>query len=185
MSHRVLNAPMPLVPPSGITVPDGFDAGAERIWQTAEAKVRALVERHPERFPLYTEDGRWAVDAEAWTNWCEGFLGGQLWLLAEHTGEPWFRERAEHYSRLIEPRKDDRDVHDLGFLFLSTWRRWHEATSDPAKDDVVVHAGRTLAMRFNERGRYLRSFLAAAWKMIPTFIMMSMNRLSAARKLRR
>jgi unsaturated chondroitin disaccharide hydrolase len=161
VSHRVLSTPMPLVPPRGVTVPDGFDARAPRIWQTAEAKVRALVERHPDRFPLYTEDGRWAVDAEAWTNWCEGFLGGQLWLLAEHTGDPWFRERAEHYSRLIEPRKDDRDVHDLGFLFLSTWRRWHEATADPAKDDVVVHAGRTLAMRFNERGRYLRSFLAA------------------------
>jgi unsaturated chondroitin disaccharide hydrolase len=51
-------------------------------------------------------------------------------------------------------------VHDLGFLFWSTWRRWYEATGDPAYDEVVVHAGRTLAMRFNERGRYLPSFLA-------------------------
>ena len=161
MAFSVLPAPLPLTPPQDLTVPTGFGDAAQRIWNTAADKVRALVERHPDRFPLYTVEGRWAVDAESWTNWCEGFLGGQLWLLADHTGDPWFRERAEHYSRLIEHRKDDRDVHDLGFLFWSTWRRWHEATGDQSMDDVVVHAGSTLAMRFNERGRYLRSFLAA------------------------
>ena len=160
MTATILHAPRSLVAPAGVTVPPQLPAAVARGWATAADKVRALVERHPDRFPLYTVDGRWAVDAEAWTNWCEGFLGGQLWLLAEHTGDPWFRERAEHYSRLIEPRKDDRGVHDLGFLFWSTWRRWHDATGDPAKNDVVVHAGRTLALRFNERGRYLRSFLA-------------------------
>jgi unsaturated chondroitin disaccharide hydrolase len=149
-----------VTPPHGIEVPAGFEEAAARIWDTAAEKVRALVERHPDRFPLYTVDGRWAVDAEAWTNWCEGFLGGQLWLLADHTGDSWFRDQAEHYSRLIEPRKDDRNVHDLGFLFMPTWRRWHELTGDPAKDDVVVHAGRTMALRSNENGRYLRSFLA-------------------------
>ncbi|MDA0168402.1 glycoside hydrolase family 88 protein [Solirubrobacter taibaiensis] len=147
--------------PPGIRVPDGLAEGFDRAWATAETKVRALVENHPERFPLYTVDGHWSVDSESWTNWCEGFLGGQLWLLAERTGDPWFRERAEHYSELIEHRKDDRDVHDLGFLFMHTWRRWHEATGDQGKDDVVVHAGRTMAMRFNQEGRYLRSFLAA------------------------
>ena len=148
------------MPPHGWRLPDAFAPAAARAWQTAAAKVRALVERHPDRFPLYTEGGRWAVGAEAWTNWCEGFLGGQLWLPADHTRDPWFRERAEHYSRLVEPRKDDRDVHDLGFLFWSTWRRWYEQTADPACDEVVVHAGRTLALRFNDKGRFLRSFLA-------------------------
>jgi len=161
VSYALLSTPLPTVPPAGIDVPVALSAAAERAWQTAASKVRGLVERHPDRFPLYTADGRWVVDGEAWTNWCEGFLTGELWVLAERTGDPWFRERAEHYSRLIEARKDDRDVHDLGFLFWSTWRRWYELTGDPAKDAVVVHAGRTLAMRFNERGRYLRSFLAA------------------------
>jgi unsaturated chondroitin disaccharide hydrolase len=159
--YPVLAHQLPIVPPAAMTVPRAFAPAAERVWATASDKLRSLVERHPDRFPLYTVGGRWAIDAEAWTNWCEGFLGGELWLLADHTGDPWFRERAEHYSRLIEPRKDDRNVHDLGFLFWSTWRRWHEATGDLATDAVVVHAGRTLALRFEERGRYLPSFLGA------------------------
>jgi unsaturated chondroitin disaccharide hydrolase len=161
MSHPILSEPKPLVMPRDVAVPRCLPAAIERVWDTAADKVRRLVDSHPDRFPLYTVDGRWALEAEAWTNWCEGFLTGQLWMLAQQTGDPWFRERAEHYSLLIEPRKDDRDVHDLGFLFWSTWRRWYELTGDMAKDDVVVHAGRTLALRFNERGRYLRSFLAA------------------------
>jgi unsaturated chondroitin disaccharide hydrolase len=160
ISYPVLREPLPQLPPAGLELPETWEPLTERAWRTAAGKVRVLVERHPDRFPVYTDGGRWAVDAESWTNWCEGFLAGELWLLAEHTGDPWFRERAEHYSLLIEPRKDDRQVHDLGFLFWSSWRRWYELTGDASRDAVLVHAGRTLALRFNERGRYLRSFLA-------------------------
>ena len=56
-----------------------------------------------------------------------------IWIFARRTGDAWWREQAEHYCLLIEPRKHDRNVHDLGFLFISTWKRWFEATGDPAK----------------------------------------------------
>lgn len=156
----VLPALLPVVHPSTITMPEALPEGIERAWRTAEEKVLAFVETHPDEFPLYTTNGRWDLSGESWTNWCEGFLGGQLWMLAARTGRADVRDLAEHYSRLIEERKHDRDVHDLGFLFWSTWRRWYETTGDKAYDDVVVQAGRTLALRFNEKGRYLRSFLA-------------------------
>jgi len=159
-NHTVLDQMLPLGHPAGITVPDGFAPGAQLAWQTAEAKVPALVQAHPDAFPLYTTGGRWDLSGETWTNWCEGFLGGQLWMLAARTGRGDLRGLAEHYSRLIERRQHDRDVHDLGFLFWSTWRRWHEATGDEAYDAPVVQAGRTMALRFNEEGRFLRSFLA-------------------------
>ena len=68
--------------------------------------------------------------------------------------------RAEHYSRLIEPRKLDRNVHDLGFLFWSTYKRWYDLTGDPALNEVLIQAGRTMGLRFREKGQYMRSFLA-------------------------
>ncbi|WP_406046139.1 glycoside hydrolase family 88 protein [Micromonospora sp. NBC_00898] len=161
MTYRILPTALPLVIPSGLEVPDGYAEGSKRAWSTAEDKVTALVRKHPDRFPLYTTGGHWQVEGDAWTNWCEGFLGGQLWMLAERTGRPDLRELAEHYSRLIEERKYDRTVHDLGFLFWSTWRRWYEATGSEELNETVVQAGRTMSLRFNEKGRYLRSFLAA------------------------
>jgi unsaturated chondroitin disaccharide hydrolase len=132
----------------------------DQFFDFAGGQLRRLIEQHPDQFPMYTTQGRWDLSGESWTNWCEGFLGGQLWLLHLHSGEPYWREKAEQYSRLIEPRKSDRSVHDLGFLFWPTWKRWYDLTGDPAIHAVVVEAGETLAKRFIDKGQYLRSFLA-------------------------
>ncbi|OUC07130.1 hypothetical protein RY27_16775, partial [Litorilinea aerophila] len=78
----------------------------------------------------------------------------------KHTGDDYWREKAEHYSRLVEHRKTDRTVHDLGFVFWSTWKRWYDLTGDPSLNDVVIEAGRTMSLRFKEKGQYLRSFVA-------------------------
>jgi unsaturated chondroitin disaccharide hydrolase len=126
----------------------------------ADRQLRRLIEAHPDYFPMYTAAGKWRHGGEAWTNWCEGFLAGQLWLRYRYTGDPYWRAKAEHYSRLIEHRKTDRNVHDLGFLFWPTWKRWYDLTADPAVNAVVVEAGKTLSLRFREKGQYLRSFVA-------------------------
>jgi len=132
----------------------------EGVFACAADKLGRLVKRYPDRFPIYTTRGKWDFSGEAWTNWCEGFLGGQLWLLHQHTGGQAWREKAEHYSRLIEPRKTDRNVHDLGFLFWSTWKRWYDLTGDESLRAVVIQAGQTMGLRFREKGGYLRSFLS-------------------------
>jgi len=137
-----------------------IEAQARKALDFAAGQLRRLVETHPDYFPMYTVGGKWKHDGAAWTNWCEGFLGGQLWLLYRHTGDAYFRDKAEHYSRLVEERKDDRTVHDLGFVFWSTWKRWYDLTGDPAKNAVVIHAGKTMGLRFKEKGKYLRSFVA-------------------------
>ena len=133
----------------------------DAVFDFAEIQLRNLIEPHPDQFPMYTTHGKWDFPGESWTNWCEGFLGGQLWLIYERNRDPWWRQKAEHYSCLIEPRKTDRNVHDLGFLFWSTYKRWYDLTGDPALSAVLIEAGTTMSLRFNEKGRYLCSFLAA------------------------
>ncbi len=132
----------------------------EKAAAFAAQQVRRTLERDPDFYPMFTKNGRWRHDSEQWTHWCEGFYPGMMWLLWEHTGEAFWRENAERYSKRLEPRQHDRNVHDLGFIFLSTYLPWHRATGDAAIQAVLVQAGRTLAMRFNEKGQYLRSFLA-------------------------
>lgn len=126
----------------------------------AAKPLRQLIASHPDQFPMYTTQGRWDFSGESWTNWCEGFLGGQLWILYLHTKDPWWQEQAIRYTRLIEPRKTDQSVHDLGFLFWPTWKRWYDLTGDEEANKPVIEAGRTLALRYNDKGKYLRSFLA-------------------------
>ncbi|MBI5301340.1 MAG: glycoside hydrolase family 88 protein [Chloroflexi bacterium] len=139
-----------------------LEAKLTRTFDFAGKQLKYLIETYPRLLPMYTMNGKWKHSGESWTNWCEGFLGGQLWLMFQHTGDARFawRAKAEYYSRLIEERKDDRNVHDLGFLFWSTWKRWYDVTGDPVINDVVVHAGKTLSLRFKEKGQYLRSFVS-------------------------
>src|SRR5262245_23453020 len=128
--------------------------------QFAEQQVRSIVERHPDFFPMYTVGGKWRHTGEKWTQWTDGFLGGMMWQFLLRTKDGWWRAKAEHYSRLLEHRQYDRDVHDLGFLFLSTYLPWYELTGDAQLHAVLLQAGRTLAMRYMDPGQYLRSFVA-------------------------
>ena len=132
----------------------------ERAFDFAQFQVSNLIKNHPDYFPMYTQNGKWKHGGEAWTNWCEGFLGGMMWIFHVRTGDPAWRVSAEHYSHLIEERKHDRNVHDLGFLFWSTWKRWYDLIGEQALNETVIMAGKTMGMRFKEKGGYLRSFVA-------------------------
>src|SRR5207302_11244657 len=91
----------------------------EEAIAVAGDRCRRLVTDHPDYYPMYTVAGRWGREAETWTRWCEGFYPGIFWLLHKQTREPQWRQLAERYSRPLEPRRHDRTVHDLGFLFFS------------------------------------------------------------------
>ncbi len=131
----------------------------QRALDFAEQQVNHLAERHPDYFPIYTDQGRWRHGGELWTDWTGGFLVGMMWQFHQRAGADVWRARAEHYAELLEPRKNDRQVHDLGFIFLNAYLPWYELTGDPALQQVVVQAGRTLAGRFQHQGRYLCSFV--------------------------
>lgn len=136
----------------------------EHAFAFAQHQVRGLLERDPGFYPLYTDSGKWRHSKPAWTHWCDGFLPGMMWIFYEETKDPKWRQAAKEYSRALEPRKDDREVHDLGFIFYhGTYRRWYdstvaEGTPDQSLKDVVIHAGQVLALRFNEQASCLRSF---------------------------
>ena len=40
----------------------------------AETQLRYLIETIPDKFPMYTTNGKWDLTGESWTNWCDGFL---------------------------------------------------------------------------------------------------------------
>lgn len=126
----------------------------------AQRQVLATVEHTPDFFPIYTTGGHWFHGGELWTDWTGGFFAGMMWKFHQRGGDPLWRDRAEHYSRLLEHRQHDRHVHDLGFIFLNTYLPWFQLTKDNSLHKVVLQAGRTLAMRFMEKGQYLRSFVA-------------------------
>jgi unsaturated chondroitin disaccharide hydrolase len=137
---------------------DAHAARYERALDFAERQVAATIERTPDYFPIYTTGGRWFHQGELWTDWTGGFFAGMMWQFVRRGSDSW-RGHAERYSRLLEHRQHDRNVHDLGFIFLNTYLPWYELTGDESLHQVLIQAGQTLAMRFQERGGYLCSFI--------------------------
>ena len=132
----------------------------EQAIEFAQEQVRTFINKQPDTFPVYTINGKWKQNVEAWTNWCEGFLGGLMWIFYTRTDDEWWRAKAEHYSQLLEYRKTDRAVHDLGFIFWSTWKRWFDLAGAPEINNVIITAGKTMGLRYIENGAYFHSFVA-------------------------
>lgn len=130
----------------------------------AQEQVEALLKKYPpDYFPMYTVSGEFGHDRKRWTHWCDGFYPGLMFIFAEATGNDRWLEKAISYSKRLEGRQYDRAVHDLGFIFFPTYMRWLEMDG-PAEelDPVLIQAGKTMAMRFMEKGQYLRSFVEPA-----------------------
>lgn len=126
----------------------------------AESQVRRLVTEYPDRTPVFTEGGRWSLSDDAWAPaWTGGFLAGMMWIFAERTGSSFWRTQAERYSRLLEPRNSDRGTHDLGFLFMPSWGRWHQVEATEETKSALIEAGRTMALRFETPGSYLCTWI--------------------------
>jgi unsaturated chondroitin disaccharide hydrolase len=149
------------------TLAGSWEADLERVrpavaraFDFAQQQVRRLTESLPGEYPMYTQGGSWRHDGERWTNWCEGFLPGMMWIFAAHRGDDSWQALAERYTRPLEARQHDRDVHDLNFVLGSSFGRWYALTEERWIHDILVTAGRTMGLRYQEKGRYLRSFVS-------------------------
>lgn len=141
-------------------------------FRTAEEQVRSFILEHPDALPTLTEQGKWVLEDDPWApQWSAGFLAGMMWLFSRYDETGWWRERAEHYSLLMENRKHDTGTHDVGFLFTPSWGRWHDVAPDERTAEVLITAGRTLAGRFMEKGQYLCSWVDPG----STFVDIMMN----------
>jgi unsaturated chondroitin disaccharide hydrolase len=138
--------------------PESLEPALRQALDFAAQQARRILTEHPGYLPMYTVGGRWDREGERWTHWCEGFFPGILWLLFKHTRDEFYLAAARDYTRRLEARQYDCNVHDLGFLFLSTYLREYRLTAEPRLRDVLIQAGRTLALR-RQKGGYLASFI--------------------------
>lgn len=121
-------------------------------------------------FPHYSDSSRWvrprSDQLSSWRgdvyehgNWTYGFWYGVMWLAARLTSKPEAAELARSRLGELEVRAKDRTTHDLGFMFWPSYVVGQRLGF--LRDDEVTPAfaaARTLAERFNDKGRYIQAF---------------------------
>ena len=156
--------------------------GVDEAFALVEKQVRRLVTRAPGRTATYTEHGRWVLDRDGWApSWAGGFLAGIMWILARRTGQDWWRDQAERYTRALEPRKLDTGTHDIGFLLEPSFGRWLDVDPSDRLRDVLITGGRTMAGRFQRAGGYLCTWVDPGSTFVD--VMMNVGIVSHAGKL--
>lgn len=135
-----------------------FDnAAADRLLQVAQQKLRATASDPlipTTQYPKATTNGPWRlVPNTANIDWVQGFFPGQLWLMYEQGRDPFWRTKADAWTRNLEIQKSNTDLrqitHDLGFKFMTSFGQAYRLTGDDFYRQVLLTAAGSLARRFN------------------------------------
>ncbi|WNG62587.1 alpha-12C2-mannosidase [Archangium gephyra] len=133
------------------------DAAADRVLQAAQQKLRATATNTAiptTQYPKATTNGPWRTVANtANIDWVQGFFPGQLWFMYEQGRDPFWRTKADAWTRSLEIQKSNPDLrqitHDLGFKFMGSFGQAYRLTGDDTYRQVLLTAAGSLARRFN------------------------------------
>lgn len=91
-------------------------------------------------------------------DWCSGFFAGNLWQMYGYTHQEEWKKEAEKYTWPIEKMKNHTGTHDLGFMLYSSFGRAYALTGEQAYKDVILQAARSLASRYSDKVKAIRSW---------------------------
>lgn len=104
-------------------------------------------------FPHVTEGKKWVTTKDG--VWTGGFWAGLLWLAAEIDQDKHTRDRALHFTDRLLPRADDRNNHDLGFMFVPSAIKAWQLEGDDRYRLAAMQSARSLAAQYNSAAGYI------------------------------
>lgn len=129
----------------------------------AARQIKVLANEIPnEKFPKTFENNKEVFSSSSW--WCSGFYPGTLWYLYEGTQDRGLLQKVEEKLPYLEKEKYNKGTHDLGFMLFCSFGNGLRLTGDSVKyKDVLVTGAASLASRFNETTKTIRSWDHKPW----------------------
>ncbi|MBO6121734.1 MAG: glycoside hydrolase family 88 protein, partial [Kiritimatiellae bacterium] len=90
--------------------------------------------------------------------WTVGHYPGTLWYLYEATGDDFFKDRAIHWTELLEPCKDITFNHDIGFMIYCSFGNARRLLGTDKYDAIILTAADSLSKRYHEGLGLIRSW---------------------------
>jgi len=123
----------------------------------AEQDARMLESiKGKEGFPRTFEHGKLALVPS--NDWTSGFLAGSFWFVYESTREPKWLDAAAKLTARLEPAKDVRTTHDVGFILNSSQGNGLRLTGDKHYKDILIAGAESLSTRFNPKVGSIKSW---------------------------
>ncbi|WP_257007369.1 glycoside hydrolase family 88 protein [Shouchella clausii] len=125
-----------------------------------EQRIIKMAKQMEPRSPhASNSSGRYDDMPVSW--WTSGFYPGLLWLMHDVTGNAFFKNQAEGWSRKIEEAFQEHPIilhHDVGFQFLLTAVMEYEQTGSEDGLRIGLKAANYLVGRFNPVGGFIKAW---------------------------
>jgi hypothetical protein len=116
-------------------------------------------------------------------DWTSGFFPASLWYIYQYSNDPFYLNQAKRFTAVLEPLKDLKHTHDLGFMVYCPYGNGYKLTGDTSYRNVIVQASHSLISRFKPRVGLIQSWDHGYWQ-YPVIIdnMMNLEMLCEATK---
>lgn len=126
-----------------VLIEKNFRIARERLNNTLKV-LNAKDLRYPRS--LDSNGNLTTTDMQGWTS---GFFEGSLWYASEFLQDSMLQRAAETWTNTLEPLKDFRNHHDLGFMLYNSYGHAYRLTGNKKYADILVAAAKSLCTRFN------------------------------------
>ena len=82
-----------------------------------------------------------------------GFFPGCIWLIAEHTGNQAWKDRAMQWTAGVTAQKDNRSDHNTGYRMMPSFGLGYQFTGDEDYRDVLLDAAESMAVTVRRDSR--------------------------------
>jgi chondroitin AC lyase len=82
-------------------------------------------------------------------DWTSGFFAGNLWLLYEFTQNETWKQNAIHWTESLEPLKNFKEHHDLGFMMYCSYGNAYRLTHNLGYKAILIQSAESLSSRYS------------------------------------
>ncbi|WP_299313182.1 glycoside hydrolase family 88 protein [uncultured Aquimarina sp.] len=108
-------------------------------------------------FPRST-DGNGSIKKVPSKDWTSGFFTGSLWLIYKMTQDERYSDKAKEWTAFIEKEKYNDKTHDMGFKVFCSFGNGYKITNDESYKKIIIESAQTLATRYNDTVKSIRSW---------------------------
>lgn len=113
------------------------------------------------KLPRAIEAGKSSWDMVSPHDWTSGFFPGVLWYDYEYSHEPEIKEKAVHFTKLLESLSSKVTSHDMGFQMFCSYGHAYRLTKENYYKDILLKSADELAKLYNPR---VGTLLSWPWK---------------------
>ena len=150
--------------------PQWWESAIARSQEQLTAAVKAF--QNSGKSPRTYEDGK--VKLVSYNDWTCGFFPGSLWYMYRLTGNDFFMQEADRFTRFLDSAQYRTDTHDLGFILGCSYGNGYRLIENEDYKKVLITGANSLMTRFHPSVGLIKSWDGMKWQ-YPVIIDNMMN----------